>query len=115
MSQDLGSSLDWVAVDHFNTGHPHAHVMLRGKDDKGKDLIIAREYMTHGLRARAAELVDLDLGPRSPQAILRAKLREVEQERFPTLYRRLLREAENGRGRPPHRDSSDKRPVGKEC
>ncbi|HEY9553502.1 relaxase/mobilization nuclease RlxS, partial [Allosphingosinicella sp.] len=104
MSQDLGSSLDWVAVDHFNTGHPHAHVMLRGKDDKGKDLIIAREYMTHGLRARAAELVDLDLGPRSPQEILRAKLREVEQERFTTIDRRLLREAEDGLVRPAHRD-----------
>src|SRR3546814_16166681 len=60
--------------------------------------------MTHGLRARAAELVDLDLGPRSPQEILRAKLREVEQERFTTIDRRLLREAEDGLVRPAHRD-----------
>src|SRR3546814_11614340 len=60
--------------------------------------------MTHGLRARAAELDDLDLGPRSPQEILRAKLREVEQERFTTIDRRLLREAEDGMVRPAHRD-----------
>ncbi|MEG8049025.1 hypothetical protein QP178_03655 [Sphingomonas aurantiaca] len=23
MEEDLGTRLDWVAVDHFNTGHPH--------------------------------------------------------------------------------------------
>lgn len=105
VGEDLGTRLDWVAVDHFNTGHPHAHVIVRGKDEKGKDLIIAREYLTQGLRARAAELVDLDLGPRSPQEILRTKLREVEQARFTSIDRRLLREAgEDGLVRPVHRD-----------
>jgi len=42
MEQDLGTRLDWVAVDHFNTGHHHTHVIVRGRDDQGKDLIIAR-------------------------------------------------------------------------
>jgi type IV secretory pathway VirD2 relaxase len=36
MEEDLGTRLDWVAVDHFNTGHPHSHVVIRGKDDLGK-------------------------------------------------------------------------------
>jgi type IV secretory pathway VirD2 relaxase len=30
MEEDLGTRLDWVAVDHFNTGHPHSHVVVRG-------------------------------------------------------------------------------------
>jgi type IV secretory pathway VirD2 relaxase len=34
--KDLGTKLDWVAVDHFNTGHPHSHVIVRGKDDRGR-------------------------------------------------------------------------------
>jgi hypothetical protein len=46
--QDLGTKLDWVAVDHFNTGHPHTHILVRGKDDRGKDLVIAKDYMTRG-------------------------------------------------------------------
>lgn len=105
VEQDLGTKLDWVAVDHFNTGHPHSHVIVRGKDDRGKDLIIAREYMTQGLRARAAELVDLDLGPRSPQEIMRANLREVEQERFTGIDRRLLQAVgEDGLVRPAHHE-----------
>jgi hypothetical protein len=35
MEDDIGTKLDWVAVDHFNTGHPHTHVFVRGKDDRG--------------------------------------------------------------------------------
>lgn len=97
MEEDLGTKLDWVAVDHFNTGHPHTHIILRGRDDRGKDLIIAREYITQGMRERAAELVDLDLGPRTTDAI-QDKLRgEVDQERLTNIDRTLLRDADAGR------------------
>jgi type IV secretory pathway VirD2 relaxase len=92
--KDLGTKFDWVAVDHFNTGHPHSHVLLRGKDDQGKDLIIAREYITKGLRQRAVDLVNLDLGPRTDREIMRTNLREISQERFTGIDRRLLRAAD---------------------
>ncbi len=36
--EDLGTKLDWVAVDHYNTGHPHTHIVIRGKDETGRDL-----------------------------------------------------------------------------
>ncbi len=88
--RDLGTKLDWVAVDHFNTGHPHSHVLVRGKDETGKDLVIARDYLTRGLRERAIELVNLDLGPRTELEMRRAQLREVEQERFTGIDRRLV-------------------------
>jgi type IV secretory pathway VirD2 relaxase len=94
MEEDLGTKLEWVAVDHYNTGHPHTHIIVRGKDDRGKDLIIAREYITQGMRERAAELVDLDLGPRSTSDI-QAKLRgEVDQERLTGIDRALLRDTD---------------------
>jgi len=91
--KDLGTKLDWVAVDHFNTGHPHSHVIVRGKDETGKDLVIARDYMTQGLRIRATEIVSLDLGPRTSQEIAASVAREVEQERFTSIDRALMREA----------------------
>lgn len=94
MEQDLGSKLDWIAVDHYNTGHPHTHIVLRGKDDRGKDLIIAREYLGRGMRERAAEIVSLDLGPRTDHEIQSRLRAEIEQERFTSLDRSLLREAE---------------------
>jgi len=97
MEQDLGTKLDWVAVDHFNTGHPHTHIMLRGVDDRGQNLIIAREYISHGLRERAAELVTLDLGPRTTQEI-EARLRhDIGAERLTTIDRRLVRDMDAGR------------------
>jgi len=35
MEQDLETRLDWVAVDHHNTGHPHTHIVIRGMTDDG--------------------------------------------------------------------------------
>jgi type IV secretory pathway VirD2 relaxase len=94
VEKDLGTSLDWVAVDHFDTAHPHTHIVLRGKDDRGKDLIIAREYIAHGMRERAAEIVSLDLGPRTDREIQNRLENEVEQERFTSIDRSLLRDAD---------------------
>ena len=91
VEEDLGTRLDWVAVDHFNTGHPHTHIIVRGKDHLGADLVIARDYLTSGMRERAAELVDLDLGPRSIREIEQALRAEVEQERLTSIDRALLR------------------------
>lgn len=94
MEEDLGTKLDWVAVDHFNTGHPHTHIVVRGKDDRGADLILARDYMTTGIRERATELVDLDLGPRTSREIQQSLRAEIEQERLTSIDRALLKGAD---------------------
>jgi type IV secretory pathway VirD2 relaxase len=96
MEADLGTRLDWVAVDHWNTDNPHTHIVLRGKDDTGRDLIISQAYLTRGLRERAAELATEWLGPRTEQEIQRTLAREVEQERWTSLDRSLQREAVDG-------------------
>ena len=96
MQQDLGTALDWVAVDHFNTGHPHTHVVIRGKDEHGDDLVIARDYIGHGLRARAQALVTLELGPETELERTQKLMNEVDQERFTSLDRTLLRRSRDG-------------------
>ena len=100
MEADLGTRLDWVAVDHWNTDNPHTHVVLRGKDDTGKDLIISRDYIAEGMRHRAAELATEWLGPRTELEIQRAMQREVDQERWTGLDRTLQRVAVDGLVRP---------------
>lgn len=98
MEADLGTRLDWVAVDHWNTDNSHAHLIVRGRDDTGKDLIIAGDYIAHGFRHRAAELATEWLGPRTELEIQQTLGREVEQERWTSLDRTLQREAgEDGR------------------
>lgn len=96
METDLGTRLDWVAVDHWNTDNPHTHVVLRGKDDTGKDLIISRDYIAEGMRRRAAELATEWLGPRTELEIQCTMQREVDQERWTGLDRTLQREAKDG-------------------
>jgi type IV secretory pathway VirD2 relaxase len=93
MEADLGTRLDWVAVDHWNTDNPHTHLIVRGRDDTGKDLIIAGDYIADGFRHRAAELATEWLGPRTELEIQQTLQREVEQERWTSLDRTLKREA----------------------
>ncbi|EMB4104945.1 relaxase/mobilization nuclease and DUF3363 domain-containing protein [Pseudomonas aeruginosa] len=93
MEADLGTRLDWVAVDHWNTDNPHTHLIVRGRDDTGKDLIIAGDYIAHGFRHRAAELATEWLGPRTELEIQQTLQSEVEQERWTSLDRTLQREA----------------------
>jgi len=93
---DLGTKLDWVAVDHFNTGHPHTHIIIRGRDDQGSDLVIAKDYMSHGFRMRARELATLELGPEIESDMTIKLGREVEAERFTRLDRALLRNTNKG-------------------
>ncbi|MBL8699447.1 MAG: DUF3363 domain-containing protein [Alphaproteobacteria bacterium] len=93
VEKDLGTRLDWVAVDHHNTGHPHTHVVIRGKDERGKDLVIARDYIAQGMRLRAQAIVSLELGPRTDREIEDRLRREVDQERLTSLDRGLVREA----------------------
>ena len=96
--RDLGTKLDWVAVDHWNTDNPHVHVLVRGRADDGKDLVISRDYISRGFRDRAAERVTLELGPRSEQEIRTALEREVEAERWTSLDRALRDISDEGGG-----------------
>lgn len=92
MEADLGTGLDWVAVNHWNTDNPHTHIVVRGRDDTGRDLIIAGDYIADGFRHRAAELATEWLGPRTELEIQQTLQREVEQERWTSLDRTLKRE-----------------------
>ena len=82
---DLGTKLDWVAIDHWNTDNPHVHLLVRGVDERGADLVISRDYISRGLRSRAEELVAIELGPKPEHEITSALEREVNAERWTRL------------------------------
>ena len=96
--RDLGTGLDWVAVDHWNTDNPHIHILVRGKADDGRDLVISRDYISRGLRARAEDLVQLELGPRSEREISQALETQVTAERWTDLDRGLRSLADDHAG-----------------
>jgi hypothetical protein len=96
LEADLGTKLDWVAVNHFNTGHPHVHVIVNGRDELGEDLVINGDYIAHGIRERASELVTLELGPVTEIEQRRKLAAEIDQDRFTRVDRALLAEAGEG-------------------
>jgi type IV secretory pathway VirD2 relaxase len=82
MEQDLDTALDWLAVDHFNTGQAHTHIVVRGVTDGGKILYIAGDYIAQGIRARASDLVTRQLGRQTELAVQQRLGREVDHDRF---------------------------------
>ncbi|MDI6028365.1 DUF3363 domain-containing protein [Corticibacterium sp. UT-5YL-CI-8] len=93
MEKDLGTKLDWVAVDHWNTEHPHVHLIVRGVRDDGQDLVISRDYIKEGMRDRARDLITQELGPRTDLDIRRSLESQIETERWTQLDRQLVRDA----------------------
>jgi type IV secretory pathway VirD2 relaxase len=94
MEHDLGTRLDWVGIDHWNTDNPHVHLIVRGADDRGDTLVIHRDYISHGMRERAAELVTVELGPQSAREVRRKLAGEIGADRWTRLDTVLQREAQ---------------------
>jgi type IV secretory pathway VirD2 relaxase len=98
VEHDLGTRLDWVAADHWNTDNPHIHILIRGQAEDGQDLVISRAYISPGFRDRAAERATLELGPRTEKEIRSALEKEVDAERWSGLDRALRNIADEGGG-----------------
>lgn len=95
VSADLGEAdLKWVATCHYDTDQPHAHVLVRGRRGDGRDLVIPRDYMGYGFRARAQEVAQERLGDLSRVEAETRIWRETQADRFTGFDRRLLAAAD---------------------
>jgi type IV secretory pathway VirD2 relaxase len=95
MEKDLGTGLEWVAVEHHNTEHPHVHVVVRGLRTDGTSLRMSREYIQQGIRSAAEHLCTRQIGFRTELDAAEAERREISEHRFTSLDRRIMREASN--------------------
>lgn len=95
MESDLGTKLDWVAINHYDTAQPHTHLLVRGVRDDGKDLVIPRQYMSHGMRERAQEIASLELGPQT-ELEKRAKLARTIDAQHKTDLDKMIDRAREG-------------------
>ncbi|MBU0557861.1 MAG: DUF3363 domain-containing protein [Alphaproteobacteria bacterium] len=95
VSADLGEpDLKWVATCHYDTDQPHAHVLARGRRGDGRDLVIPRDYIGYGFRARAQEVAQERLGDLSRVEAERRIWKETGADRFTGFDRRLLSAAD---------------------
>jgi type IV secretory pathway VirD2 relaxase len=97
MESDLGTRLDWVAIDHHNTDDAHVHLLVRGVREDGRPLEIDREYLRSGIRTRSQEIVTRELGPRLEPEMLHARGRVIRREQWTEIDRALQRKADANR------------------
>jgi type IV secretory pathway VirD2 relaxase len=91
MEKELGTRLEWVAVTHFNTGHPHVHIALRGIRDDKSALDLPRDYVRQGIRAIAEDLCTRQLGHRNQLDAIASERGEIQEHRFTSLDRAINR------------------------
>lgn len=94
MAVDLGTDLEWIAVAHHNTEHPHVHMVLRGVRSDGQQLHFRRDYVKHGIRGVAEDMCTRQLGYRTSLDAAEAECREIGEHRFTSLDRMILHEAD---------------------
>lgn len=91
VAADLGEPrLTWLATCHYDTDQPHAHVLVRGVRGDGRDLVIPRDYMGYGFRARAQEVAHERLGDLSRVEAERRIWRATQADGFTGFDRRLI-------------------------
>jgi hypothetical protein len=99
-----GVRLEWFAVEHWDTDHPHTHVMMRGRVED-RNLRLSSGYVSHGLRTRAREVATDHLGYRAERGVDMEEKRRVVMERRqqmgldPQTGTPLHRQREQSRGR----------------
>ena len=94
MERDLGTSLEWAAIDHRNTDNAHVHLLVRGRAADGRPLEVAASYLKTGLRTRSEQLATRVLGLRTERDHLTARGAVVERAQFTEIDRALLRRAD---------------------
>jgi type IV secretory pathway VirD2 relaxase len=94
----LGTSLQWVAVDHWDTDNPHTHIVLRGRAADGRDLMLPREFVSHGFRSIARDVATERLGARGRDDERLALERETRAHR-PTRLDPMIAAQLNAKGR----------------
>lgn len=91
MEHDLKSRLTWYAACHYNTDNPHAHVVVRGVDEKGEPLILSRDYLSHGIRQAAEQEATLRLGKRDVKELSKGIEKTLTESRFTFIDKELTR------------------------
>ena len=93
MEKDLGTELEWAAVEHHNTEHPHVHMVVRGTRSDGSSLRLSRDYVQQGIRSVGQDLCTRQLGYRTELDAIESERREITEKRFTSIDRHFLRDA----------------------
>ena len=89
VEKDLGRTLEWGAVNHYNTDNPHTHIVVRGIDKAGDQVTIPPQYIAEGMRFRAQEIATEELGLKSALEVKTREMADINKGKFTTLDRKI--------------------------
>jgi hypothetical protein len=78
---DTGYKVYWEAANHYNTAHPHAHLIINGIDKNGKDVEFSRDFVKSFMRENARNICTAMVGSRSMREIALEKEAELTANR----------------------------------
>lgn len=77
-----GYTLYWLAAEHYNTAHPHVHLLINGKDKNGQDVYIAPDLVKTYMRDIARDICTSLVGSRTDEQIREEKRNQLKAARY---------------------------------
>jgi hypothetical protein len=84
-----GYKLYWQAANHYNTAHPHAHLLINGVDKTGKEITFPKDIVKTFMRETARDMCTSQLGIRTREEIELEKERALTSPRYTKLDMRI--------------------------
>ena len=80
----------WVADNHYNTDHPHVHILVSRVDPKTGDLYhFPKSYARKNARKDAARILTDIMGPRSERDVRQLVNSDIEKDGFSLLDQQI--------------------------
>ena len=103
LERHVGTRLQCLAVDHWDTDNPHTHVLIRGRRPDGQELFIPSRLISSGIREQAQEIVTRVLGPRLGVDLVQERFADISRMAVTPLDRELAAAARAGAAARPGR------------
>jgi hypothetical protein len=97
LEKQTGYKLYWQGACHFNTAHPHAHLLINGVDKQGREVTIPRDIVKTFMRETARNLCTAQIGLRTQKDFDRDREQELGSPRF-TKLDNYIQEISGGSG-----------------
>lgn len=85
LEKQTGYSFYWQGANHYNTAHPHSHILINGVDKNGKEVEIPRDIVKTFMRDYARDICTAQIGHRTKAEIALERSKEPEALRYTRL------------------------------
>lgn len=82
VSTEVCLDLVWQAAVHTDTGHPHVHIVINGKDAVGRQVKLPRDFICRNGREISRDMLTVICGSRSVEEISFAESNRLRSRRW---------------------------------